>query len=201
MNVYVESNFVLELALLQEQQESCKGILALCEKGQASLVFPAFSIAEPYDTLVRRAKARERLRDDLNTELGQLSRSISYREEIQALSNIVGLLTRSEEEEKQRLHSALDQILRLAEVIPTEARTISSAAQLQLSFDLSPQDSVVYASVLQHLDGSERKESCFLNRNAKDFNDPGILATLERYRCKFLPRFDAGLQYIRSRLD
>ena len=31
MKVYIESNFVLELALLQEQNESCENILSLGE--------------------------------------------------------------------------------------------------------------------------------------------------------------------------
>lgn len=31
MNVYVESNFVLELAFAQEQPEACEQILKLCE--------------------------------------------------------------------------------------------------------------------------------------------------------------------------
>jgi hypothetical protein len=31
MDVYVETNFVLELALLQEQQESCQKLLDLAE--------------------------------------------------------------------------------------------------------------------------------------------------------------------------
>ena len=54
MNVYVESNFVLELALLQEQSASCEEILGLCEAGRVQLVVPAYSLAEPYETLVRR---------------------------------------------------------------------------------------------------------------------------------------------------
>ena len=44
MNVYVESNFVLELALAQEQFESCEGILSLCEAGNVRLVVPAYSL-------------------------------------------------------------------------------------------------------------------------------------------------------------
>jgi hypothetical protein len=81
MNIYVESNFVLELALLQEQFEACENILAICEAGETALVLPAFCIAEPYETLVRRAKHRGNLSRDLTTELGQLSRSEPYREE------------------------------------------------------------------------------------------------------------------------
>lgn len=51
MSIYVESNFVLELALMQEQYESCEAILQVCKAGQAQLVLPAFSSAEPYYTL------------------------------------------------------------------------------------------------------------------------------------------------------
>ena len=64
MNVYVESNFVLELALLQEQHASCEDILRLCEAGRMQLVIPAYSLAEPYETLVRRHKQRQRIKAD-----------------------------------------------------------------------------------------------------------------------------------------
>jgi len=42
MKIYVESNFVLELAFLQEQSQNCEKILTLCESGQAGLLLPAF---------------------------------------------------------------------------------------------------------------------------------------------------------------
>jgi hypothetical protein len=53
VNVYVESNFVLQLALLQEFHASSEAILQLCEAGSARLVIPAFSLIEPYRTLDR----------------------------------------------------------------------------------------------------------------------------------------------------
>jgi hypothetical protein len=43
MTVYVESNFVLEQALQQEQSESCDAIVNLAATGDISLVIPAFS--------------------------------------------------------------------------------------------------------------------------------------------------------------
>jgi len=59
MNVYVETNFVLELALLQEQQESCQQLLNLAEADRINLILPAFSFTEPYETLIRREKNAE----------------------------------------------------------------------------------------------------------------------------------------------
>lgn len=62
MIAYVESNFVLELALLQASHASCEAILRLCEEGSVQLVVPAFSLAEPYETLGRRQAQRKQLR-------------------------------------------------------------------------------------------------------------------------------------------
>lgn len=79
MNVYVESNFVLELALLQEQQDSCEKIIALCEADKAHLVIPAYSLIEPYETIIRYAKNRIKISNDLAMEVKQLSRSRPYK--------------------------------------------------------------------------------------------------------------------------
>ena len=72
MNIYVESNFVLELALLQEQNASCEKILRLSEAGRSRLVIPAYSIAEPYETLKRRHGQRKQMKTELDAQLKQL---------------------------------------------------------------------------------------------------------------------------------
>ena len=198
MNIYVESNFVLELALLQEQYKACQNILIICEAGKTKLVLPAFCIAEPYETLIRRAKHRSNLSRDLTTELGQLLRSEPYQEEVDTLRDVTTILVRSGEEEKQRLNQTLDRVLSIAEVIPLERNILVSAITYQTSLDLSPPDSIVYASVLHHLSTSTLVKSCFLNRNSKDFDDPDIVDALNNYNCKMLPRFDNGYDYIQS---
>jgi len=55
VRIYVETNLVLELAFQQEQFASCEKILQLCEAGQAQLVIPAYSLAEPHEKLSRQA--------------------------------------------------------------------------------------------------------------------------------------------------
>lgn len=47
MIVYIESNFVLELAYLQEEHESCTKILNLSEADNIELVIPAYCVGEP----------------------------------------------------------------------------------------------------------------------------------------------------------
>ena len=43
MIVYVESNFILELAFDQDEASSCEDVLDLAEKGAISLVLPTAS--------------------------------------------------------------------------------------------------------------------------------------------------------------
>ncbi|MEH1768612.1 hypothetical protein [Nostoc sp.] len=75
---YVETNFVLELVFEQEQCVSCEQILQSCEIGQAKLIIPAYSLAEPHEKLSRQAKSRRDLQQLLDAELRQLSRTVSY---------------------------------------------------------------------------------------------------------------------------
>jgi len=200
MDIYVESNFVLEVALLQEQHESCERIITLCEAGKTRLIVPSFSLVEPYETVIRNAQSRRKLSTALGLEIKQLSRSKPYKEQTDTLQEVTAFLVRSEQDEKQRLKDTLSRLLTIAEIIPLKAETISAAIGYQASYDLSPQDSIVYASVLDHLRISTVVQKCFLNRNSRDFDDPDIVDTLNNFSCKMLFRFDHGYNYINRQI-
>lgn len=198
MIVYVESNFVLELALEQEQYKSCEEIISICESDEIKLVIPAFCIAEPYETLGRRANERTQMKTSLRNVLRLLSRSQSYQQEVTALQEVGNLLIRSIEDEQQRLHQTFERILKIAEIIPLEQTILTSAAKFQSGLRLKPPDAIVYASVSHHLKANDKEDKCFLNRNSKDFDNPDIESDLDGYGCKMLFRFDSGCAYIRQ---
>jgi predicted nucleic acid-binding protein len=200
MDVYVESNFVLEVALLQEQHESCEKIVELCEAGKVHLVIPAYSLVEPHETIIRHAKNRKELSNALATEVKQLLRSKPFQEEVDVLQRVTGFLIRSQEEEKERLRNAIERLLKASEIIPLDSQILISARKYQLDHGLSPQDSIVYASVLHHLSTASSTAKCFLNRNSKDFDDPDIVDALNSYGCKMLFKFDDGYGYISSQI-
>lgn len=66
---------MLELALLQEQAASCETLLGLSASRQVDLIVPAFSLAEPYETLTRRRRDRLQVKRTVDVELRQLARS------------------------------------------------------------------------------------------------------------------------------
>lgn len=200
MNVYVESNFVLELALLQEQQASCEEILRLCEQGKVRLIVPAYSLAEPHETLVRRHKQRRRMKADLDEELRQLARTVTFTQRLSGLQDLTALLIDSADEEVRRLENVQSRLLKAAEIVSLEVPIFQAAMQYQRIHDLSPGDAIVYASVLAHLRQSAVEHNCFLNRNSKDFDDPEIIEELNRHNCILIPRFNDGYRYLLSRL-
>lgn len=198
MKLYVESNFVLELAFLQEEHETCQELLCLAEEGKLRLILPMFSLVEPYEVLVRRAKQRRDLHTRLTAELRELARSASYQTTIADSQEITALLLRSEAEEKQRLNDVVGRISKTASLIPLTAGVIGNATLFQSKLGFSPQDAVVYASILADL-AHEQEIGCFITKNSKDFANPDIEQELMLYQCQLLWRFQDGLGYLLRR--
>lgn len=200
MIVYVESNFVLELAFLQEEHENCLELLSLSESGDLCLVLPAFSIGEPYEAWGRRSKQRLELGRQLKTAIDELSRSRPYQGSSDEFQGLTDLLSRSEKEEKRQLDDTLQRMLQMVEVIPIGLSIIRAAITFQESRGLSPQDSIVYASILDHLATESENCSCFITKDSKDFANPDIENELTAHNCRLLTKFADGLGYVRSRL-
>lgn len=200
MNIYVETNFVLELAFEQEQCLSCEQILQLCEAGQAKLIIPAYSLAEPHEKLSRQAKSRRNLQQLLDAELKQLSRTASYISRIRSIQDIASLLVQSNEEERQRFVHYRERLFNIAEIIALTTEILIQAASYETIYDLSPQDAIIYTSVIDHLRQCQPQVGCFLNRNSKDFDSPDIVDELNLFKCRMIPRFDHGYNFLQSQL-
>jgi predicted nucleic acid-binding protein len=195
VNVYVESNFVLQLALQQEVHASCEAILRLCEAGGTQLVIPAVCLVEPDQTLYRQKQRRTQIKLDLDREFRQLARTPPYAARLAEFASLTSLLIDSSEEEHNRWGEVRTRLLRAAHVVPLDAAILSLAARQRAIHDLKHQDALVYASVLSHLERSPSATSCFLNAD-RDFDDPDLVAELAHHNCKLIAWFDDGYQYL-----
>jgi predicted nucleic acid-binding protein len=205
--VYVETNFVLELAFQQEDHESCRALLDLAEGSPADLelALPAFCIGEAYERQVRRQRERKALHDRLRQELGELARSLPYAARSDEIRDVTRFLVESGEDERGRLNAVLEGLYGAATLVPLDEAVAREARRQEARRGLEPQDALVYASVLCHLRQSAamgpaaQDERCFVTRD-NDFANADIGADLEALGCKILFRFDAALRYARSRL-
>jgi hypothetical protein len=196
MTVYVETNFVLELSLQQEECDTCADIMKLASQGLVVLAVPAFSLAEPHVAILGKEKARTQLSKDLRNQLRDLGRSKPHRAVPANFDALAGVLAASAQSERDGVRDTVSDILGTADVISLDSNILKSALDIQVEFGMSGQDAIVLASVLAHLDAHRPDKSCFLNRNTKDFDDPDIREKLENYGCIFFGKFEHGLRYI-----
>lgn len=185
MIVYVESNFILELALRQKQAVSVEAIVQLAEHGKIELTVPSFALSEPFATITRRARDQDRL-----------SKSIGG-----MLDRLPALLDEAAKGEQDNLWSIVSRLVTLGPAIETDVTCLTRAFEYQKRLRLSQQDSIIYAASiidLQHRPLAETK--CFLNSNHTDFKVPTIIAELNSYNCRYEQDFSKGLSFIRKNI-
>lgn len=198
--VYVETNFVLEVAFLQGEHQQCRSLMELTDgRADTELLVPAFCVAEAYEAFERKRRQRLKLADELRAEVGELARSKPYAARRKDFVELTDLFRRGGEEQRGRLDRALDDILAVARLLPLERATTLTAARYRATRDLGTQDAVVYASVIADLDAVRPPRSCFITRNARDFANPDIRDTdLAGRNCTLLTDFTAGLGHVRA---
>ncbi len=194
MRVYVETNFVLEMAFEQEQSAACETILQLAENKAIGLVIPAFCFTEPHGRLRRQNHERGELQKLLAKEQRELGRSTRITEEQKkAFSTVSAMLVSSTHDAEQRLETLRSRLLQAASVLPLTAAVIEAGARGLKEYELQFPDALVLSSVLldPHLG---QGPSCFLNTNSNDFNEPAIVSELKKRGCRPIWRFEDGLQ-------
>jgi predicted nucleic acid-binding protein len=196
VNVFVETNFVLELALEQHESPACEKLVDLARAKSIRLLLPAYSFIEPHENLTRRQLDRRVLLSNVSKELAQLGRSKRLVERVAASQEIVNLLAESDEYETRRIEQVKQRLWLVSDVLPLDLGVLRSAAECQADYDLSPQDAIVYASIRARLEVDHASRSCFVSRNPRDFNDSDLQRDLKSFNCKYFSSFATGLQYI-----
>ena len=201
MNVYAETNFLLEVAYLQERCDSCNAILDLARHGSVSLIIPAFSIAEARNTWDSKLSERNvLLRDQLQPLIRQLSRSLQFRSLPETSRDLMAAIVSSGNDARARLEEVITVVSQHGTIEHLTGSVLSAATELEPRFSLSPPDSLVLASVIEHLKTVPSGPKCFVSQDKKGFADPAIYDELARYECKVLVNFADALAYIKSML-
>jgi predicted nucleic acid-binding protein len=197
--VYVESNFVLAIALGQEDAEPATTILEMAERGEVELVFPAPALSEPFSTVVQRGRERRRLRTSLNAQIRELERSQPHQHVVSMLRPITVALTDLERRETDLLEQTTRRLLAVGGSVGIDLPVFDQALTYQSRYGLSPLDALIYASVVSDLARRPPvQEKCFISKNRNDFGDPGIIAELQSYRCVYADSFASARTIIEN---
>ena len=198
MIVGVESNFVLELTLGQTEAGDCAQILNLAEQRAIQLVIPGCALFEPYETLIRHSKERVHVSRALQKEIDQLTRSDIYAELRQPSKVVTRALLDSGDQQIELLAQTIDRIVEIATVVPLDSDVIRRSRAAQREHHMPPQDSVIFASIVQFLEAQGRDPKLFANKNHKDFATDPLEEELAKHNCKLLSRFAQARQFIEN---
>ena len=189
--VYVESNFVLEIALRQEQFQAAESVLADADAGRIVLAYPAFSIYEPFSTLTSTARNRLTLTRNLQEQSNQLGRGLGNDEALHQLSAARAGLLEASRVEMEALKATVERLLRSGEQIALDLSIFQSAVLYEDAFGLTPQDATMLACVVSHAGSRSSEEiKIFANKNIKDFGSPDLVEELRRVGCELAFGFE-----------
>jgi predicted nucleic acid-binding protein len=202
MIVYVETNFVLEIAREQEQVEAANQILTLVEQGKIELAFPGFTLSEPFSTIIRQRKDRKELLRSLQDTLVQLRRSETHKNTTDALEPVLDLLNVAVERDLDLLHATIERMLKTGRSLETDISNFRQAVDYQKRFDLSPQDSIIYSAIIADISRRPAiEDKRFLSRDNEAFaTNLAIKRELRKYNCRYIGSFKDGLASIEHAL-
>jgi hypothetical protein len=197
VNVYVESNFPLELARQQAEAPEVERILQLADERRIQLIFPASASTEPFSTLMYYGNRRARTLTEFTDVLADLGRSRPYQTLVSNLEPFLANLAVIKIEEVERLEETIERMLRVGRSIPLTAQIFGYARWCKQNLGLSAQDAIMYASVLGDL-APATTDNCFVSRNSSDF---GVLkASLEEAGCRYFAHFPRLLEFLNSQV-
>lgn len=202
MIVYVESNFVLELALGQEEQPEADAILSWAEAGILTLRIPAFAVCEPFSTVLQRARNRDRAWSEMSRQIVDLSRSSAHSEVVEELRPVQATFRQVNQAESVALHLTLERVLAVTTPIGVTKAVLEDAYRSQREYALPAADSVIYASILADLREQDYDtDKVFVSRNKRDFDHHDLLRELGSFRCAYYQDFRSVEAHLRTALN
>ena len=189
MTVYLESNFVLEITLGQEQASAAEAILDRAERREAVLAIPWLALAEPFATIMKRSQDRNTLVDLMNRQLSGLRRSPMLGGAARDMENALNRLAPINREVTDNLLQTTERILDVATVLSVNGAVFRQAMAYRTLHGLSPQDAMVYASVVGDLASNDSSGPHHFVTRDLDFQVKDIENELRTNNCDLLSSF------------
>lgn len=194
MRLYVETNFLLEIALEQGEHAECSDLLDVCgdPSSGVTLAVPASSFFEAQSALRNKRRHVLDFGRAYDTHVsGQLSRIHGIAGVRTSYADLLAQLTATLNAAESRFYAASDRIREIGEVLPTDGRTIAAAQDG--SAGLSYEDALVYAAIRS--DASFGQTPTYFVTTDSDFAN--VKQALATRQCTMLRSFQTAVQVLR----
>jgi hypothetical protein len=198
--VYLETNFVIEVAYRQQEVSSCESILG--RTNHIDLRVPAVCLCEAHFQYTGRVDRTDETMKKTSVLLGSLKRSKRYAQRADdldgELGNLVSTTTALDKEHFDMVITRLSEVCRIIGLSPS---ILKESQSLQTTFGLKPLDSLVAASVLADLSTLQStSQKIFISRDRKMLADPQLRDRFDAHNCKIFLKFDSADNFITAAL-
>lgn len=204
--VYAETNFVVELALGQEQCDSCRQIVEWAKELRIVLRIPVYALHEAQTALRRKVKddAGLPLVKSIEQQIREFRRMRPFSQRVEALEAALTALSDVNERKIALLEAVIDDLASTVRYIPLIHDAIDLVRVFRGMKVLAGEgDLLIFASVMSELIERQRSgdnaPSLFLTRNTRDFTDHAR-DLLAQYSCDLFTSYDAAVGRLRSEL-
>lgn len=202
MHVFLETNFVLELALRQQEYSYCERIRqqAISTSPRYTLYIPQYALSEAFQRLRPLKNDRAEYEQYMLTQVEQhLREDDSDADAMDAFKRTLAtLLAERTRTQTQRLYALVAELMQEA---PGPALTSDSVIEAQILAErhgLQVQDALIYACVLAKMrELPPETPKLFISRNKKDFSKPAILEELSQLNSEYIATFQSAAGKLR----
>ncbi|UYZ64148.1 PIN domain-containing protein [Hymenobacter weizhouensis] len=186
--VFVETNFLLELAFQQEQASFCEKILQAAEQHVIRLIAPVYGLSEVFNRLRTAKQGRDELVAAIQEEIKQHQREAGAdADDMETLGRLLrGVLLARTATQTERLFQVVERFTRSATMISITPEIVVAGQRAFVENSLSLHDALVLASVQQQLLNEPEQEEClFVSRDEKAFKATRLVQELRVQRCRY----------------
>lgn len=194
MRLYIETNFLLEIALLQREHVECEAILDHCGDGKndTTIAIPASAVFEAQAAL--RNKRRHVTDFDRSYDVhisGQLSRVSGIAGVRSRYDDLFAQITASLNGAEARFEATTRRLVDVGAILPTDSQALEGAHGT--STGLAYEDALVYATIVR--DPAYGCGPSYFVTTDGDFM--AMKAEMAAAQCTLMPRFSVALAALR----
>jgi len=200
--VYVETNFLFELATARDKNESCATLLEWCRQRRIALRVPTYALPETRAAMRRRAAVQTGVARDLEDQYRDVDR-LRTPEIADLYLESAKELERTPRNERTRLSLVIEELFRSATFIALDHEVVKLSEHFRTSKVLSGDgDLLIFASIIRDLE----------LRKSNGDTSPSLLVTgdadfgngrkwLKPYSCDLLTSYSAAVGRLKAQLE
>lgn len=203
MIVYLETNFILELALGRAQANACRQLLNWSEAQHVHLCLPAFALTEARSALRRRERERLAVIEGLRKQVAEFGRLDGSADLAHACLVAAEVMGQSIKDDREALSLLFEKLFQSASFIPLDHIVVRLTDVFAKARVLTGDgDLLIFASVMQDLLDRQRMPifgpSLFVTGD-HDFGAPAAKWLLP-FSCDLLNSYDDAVDRVKESL-